>query len=108
MADKENTNDPCFINSFVCKKAKGERTSFVITQIGIKIEDALEEIAELAKSEHCSKGWLNIEIKESKNGNIYAQHNTWTPTKKDETDDERIKRLTAELKEAKAAKKSAA
>lgn len=56
MADKENTNDPCFINSFVCKKAKGERSSFVITQIGIKIEDALRRNSRACKKRTLLKG----------------------------------------------------
>lgn len=103
MAKQEEKQDVRFINSFVCKRAKGNRP-FVLAAIGIKIEDALAEIEELAQSEHCSEGWLNIEVKESKNGHIYAQHNTWTPN--NETPDEKVKRLTAELKAAKAAKKA--
>ena len=74
MAKKEEKQDVRFINSFVCKRAKGNRP-FVLAAIGIKIEDALAEIEELAQSEHCSEGWLNIEVKESKKGNLRsAQH----------------------------------
>ena len=104
MAKQEERTGIRFINSFVCKRAKGNRP-FVLAAIGINIKDALAEIEELAQSEHCSKGWLNIEIKESKNGHIYAQHNTYTP-KNDESPEEKVARLTAELKAAKAAKKA--
>lgn len=32
-----------------------------------------------------AKGWLNIQMKESKNGSIYFELNTWKPAPKTET-----------------------
>lgn len=65
--------DKDFINGFYAKKAE---VDFVKCKINIK----LSEFREWAK-ENLSKDdeWLNIDVKESKSGNFYAERNTWKP-----------------------------
>ena len=68
MEDKE------FVGGFYAKKAE---VDFVKCKINIK----LSEFREWAKENLTSNDeWLNIDVKESKSGNFYAERNTWKPS----------------------------
>ena len=68
MQDKE------FVGGFYAKKAE---VDFVKCKINIK----LSEFREWGKENLTSDDeWLNIDVKESKSGNFYAERNTWKPS----------------------------
>jgi hypothetical protein len=51
---------------------------FILCKLGIRCKDFFEFM-----KEHEDKGWVNIEIKESKDGKLYAELDTWKPNQED-------------------------
>ena len=45
----------------------------------------MEEFISFAR-EHHKDGWLNVQVKESKGGKLYAELDTFTPSKREEYD----------------------
>ncbi len=81
------TDDKEFIDGFYAKKAN---VDFVKCKISIK----LSEFREWAKSNlNKEDEWLNIDVKESRDGNFYAERNTWKPDEKKPEPKEELKSL---------------
>jgi len=68
MADKE------FVNGLIVKAPNENAPDFVKCDISIKRVDLIEWLS--SKSDD----WININIKESKGGKLYAEVNNWKPT----------------------------
>lgn len=68
-----------FPDGFIIKKPHDNAPDFVKAKVSIKAE---EFVAFMKK--HVDNGWINIDIKTSKGGKLYAQLNDWKPEKKAE------------------------
>ena len=79
-----------FADGFIFKRQENA-PEFVVGSMSIKVDEAM---AFLAQNE--SKGWVNLNVKQSKGGKYYMELDTWKPkpTKKDdvfeESDDEDV------------------
>ncbi len=62
-----------FPNGLIFKQKEG-RPDFVVGSIAISCKDFVDTM-----KEHEKKGWLNIDLKISKDGNPYAEIDTWEP-----------------------------
>ena len=71
--------DKLFVNGLNISKRQGA-PDFVICSVGVKCKDFFEFMKANEK-----KGWLNFDIKLSKNDKLYAEVDTWEPKKQDET-----------------------
>jgi hypothetical protein len=71
MSEKE------FINGLIAKKPSEKAPEFIKCNLSIKRADLIQYLQ--GKTEE----WLNIDIKESKEGKYYAEINNWKPQKQD-------------------------
>jgi len=71
MADEK-----LFVDGMIIKR-KPSAPAFVKCSLSFKCK----EFTEFARKHH-KDGWLNVDIKVSKNGKIYAEVDTWEPEKK--------------------------
>ena len=62
-----------FADGFIVKK-KDNAPEWVIGSLSIKVDEAIAFI-----KEHNKKGWVNIEMKTSRDGKPYCQLDTWQP-----------------------------
>ena len=62
-----------FVNGMIVKDAKPD---FIKCKLSVKCGEFLEYMKQNAKD-----GWLNIEIKEARSGKLYAELDTWEPSK---------------------------
>ena len=70
------SDDIIFVDGLMYKPPHEKAPDFVKGKLSFK----LKEFFEFAK-QHQHDGWLNAEMKVSKNGKIYFQLDTWKPTK---------------------------
>lgn len=66
------SNDKIFVNGMIVKPSK------YATKVAIKVSEFSDFMAT-----HGNKGWLNIEIKTSQGGKMYAALDTWQPADRD-------------------------
>ena len=69
--------DKIFIDGMIFKAPHEKAPEFIKGTLSVKCEDFLAFM-----KVHSNKGWLNIDLKESKNGKYYAELNTWNPDQK--------------------------
>ena len=72
-------SEKVFVNGFIFKLPSEKAPSFVKGSISIKIADFTQWV-----KEHKDGEWLNIDLKESKNGTGYAELNTYKKEQKSE------------------------
>ncbi len=72
MANK--SEDKIFPNGLIFKQKAG-RPDFIVGSLAINCKDFTATMKDNHKS-----GWLNIDLKISKDGNPYAEVDTWEPT----------------------------
>ena len=74
-------SEPTFIDGLIVKKPHEKAPEFVKCHLSIKV-------AELKKflEDHSKEEWLNVDVKESKGGKLYAQLNDWKKEKKEEVE----------------------
>ena len=65
-----------FADGFIVKK-KDNAPEWVIGSLSIKVDEAIAFI-----KKHDKKGWVNLEMKTSRDGKPYCQLDTWQPTPK--------------------------
>jgi hypothetical protein len=65
-----------FAEGFSFKRREGA-PDFVIGRQSIKVEEAVHFL-----KQHQKKGWVNIDIKQSKGGTYYCELDTWEATPK--------------------------
>jgi hypothetical protein len=61
-----------FLDGFIVKNPHGNAPEFVVGKISIKVADAIKSLRE-----NETNGWVNLDIKKSKQGKLYAQINEW-------------------------------
>lgn len=66
-------NDKIFADGFILKRRE-TAPEFVLGSVSIK----LDEFGKFAK-QHANNGWLNLDLKKSQGGKLYAELNTWKP-----------------------------
>lgn len=71
-------NNKEFIDGFYPKKSE---VDFVKLKISIKVENFKKWF-----EQNSNEDWINIDIKKSKEGKLYAEKNNWKPNKVDESD----------------------
>lgn len=57
------------------KKPSGNTPDFIKAKVSIKAEEAIEFIRANANA----NGYINLDLKESQQGNLYFQLNNWNP-----------------------------
>jgi len=62
-----------FADGFVFKR-RDNAPDFVVGNLSVKVEEAIAWL----KANH-KKGWVNIDVKQSKGGNYYCEQDTWEP-----------------------------
>jgi hypothetical protein len=65
--------DPIFPDGFILKRRESA-PDWVIGSLSIKVDEAIQFL-----TTHQSNGWVNIEMKTSKEGKPYCQLDTWKP-----------------------------
>ncbi len=73
--------DPIFPKGVLFKKPRDGAPDFIRGHLSFKVDEAIEFLKANEKN-----GWVNIDIKKSKEGKTYLQLDTWVP-KKVETDE---------------------
>ncbi len=72
MSDTEKI----FADGFSFKNPSDKAPQFVIGKLSVKVEDAKAFL-----DKHQDNGWVNLEIKEAKNGKTYIELSTFKPRK---------------------------
>jgi hypothetical protein len=67
------TEDKIFADGFLVKR-NDSAPEFVLASVSLKVDEAIGFI-----KANASNGWVNIDLKRSKNGKCYAELNTWKP-----------------------------
>lgn len=75
-----------FADGFVLKAPHENAPDFVKGSLSVKVDEAIKFL-EAHKDE---KGWVNLDLKESKNGKWYVQKNDWKPKEKTESTDSEV------------------
>lgn len=57
-------------------KRRDNAPEFVVGRVSIKVEDAVAFLEKNAKN-----GWVNIDVKQAKNGNYYCELDNWESSK---------------------------
>ena len=65
-----------FAEGLIAKKGYWNKADEPHVKISIKVEEFIQWL-----KENESKGWVNVEVKTSKKGNVFAVLDTWTPDK---------------------------
>ena len=63
-----------FINGMIAKR-QDNAPDFVLCNLSIKVEELIQFL-----QQHQNNGWVNIDVKRSKQGKVFAALNTWKPT----------------------------
>lgn len=65
--------EPKFVNGLIVKRPNPKAPDFVKANLSIKRKELLEFL------EKETDDWINVDVKESKKGGLYAQVNDWKP-----------------------------
>lgn len=68
------TQDKIFAQGFSFKR-NANAPEFVVGKQSIKVDEAVAFLQANQKN-----GWVNLEVKQAKNGNFYMELDTWQPT----------------------------
>ncbi len=69
-------NEKVFADGFIFKRSENA-PDFVVGNVSVKVDEA---IAFLKANQ--SKGWVNLNIKQSQGGKYYTELDTWKPKEK--------------------------
>jgi hypothetical protein len=69
-------DDKNFTKGLIAKKPHDNAPDFVKATLSIKVDEFIEWLGE-----NSNKGWVNIDVKESRGGKWYAELNDWKPKK---------------------------
>lgn len=67
-------NESTFVNGMIAKR-KDNAPEFVLCNLSLKVEELITFM-----QQHQDNGWVNIDVKRSKQGKVFAALNTWKPT----------------------------
>jgi len=76
MNNQVQEEEKIFADGFSFKR-KPNAPDFVVGSMSVKVDEAVAFL-----KEHKKKGWVNIDIKTAKSGNLYMELDTWEPTPK--------------------------
>jgi len=65
------TDEKIFADGFSFKRRENA-PDFVVGRQSIKVDEAIAFL-----SQHAKNGWVNLDIKQAKNGNYYCELDTW-------------------------------
>ena len=85
--------DKIFINGMFANKPHQNAPSFVKASVSINADDFIPFLEQNKNR----TGYVNIDIKESKGGNYYAELNTWQPSAKDKEPEKKTGRVPTEV-----------
>lgn len=74
-------NNSNFAQGLFVKKPHTKAPDFIKAELSFKVE----EFIEWAKENANDAGYVNVTVKESKNGTFYGQINDWQPSKQEPT-----------------------
>lgn len=69
--------DKIFADGFRFEKPREGSPDFVKGRISIKVPEATQFLTK----HQSNAGWVNLDLKKSKNGTLYLELNTWKPSK---------------------------
>ncbi len=69
-----NTKDKTFADGFLFDR-KPNAPEFVVGKLSLVVDDAVKFL----RDHKDAKGWVNLDIKQSKGGKYYLELNTWKP-----------------------------
>jgi len=72
----QEKEEKIFADGFSFKR-KPNAPDFVVGSMSVKVDEAIAFL-----TEHKKNGWVNIDIKTAKSGNLYMELDTWEPTPK--------------------------
>ena len=90
MNNQVQEEEKIFADGFSFKR-KPNAPDFVVGSMSVKVDEAVDFL-----KEHKKKGWVNIDIKTAKSGNLYMELDTWEPTPKVEAS---VENTTPETKD---------
>ena len=67
-------NQVTFVNGMIAKR-QDNAPDFVLCNLSLKVDDLINFM-----QQHNNNGWVNIDVKRSKAGKVFAALNTWKPT----------------------------
>ena len=67
------SDEKIFVDGMICKRHP-KAPDFVKVNLSLK----MSELIAFAKQHH-NDGWLNVQVKESQGGKLYAELDTWKP-----------------------------
>jgi hypothetical protein len=70
-----------FVDGMIIKKPNDNAPEWVKAKMSIKLDDFKGWIGNFVKA-NPNDEWINIDIKESQKGTLYAERDTWKPEKK--------------------------
>jgi hypothetical protein len=70
-------SDIIFADGIIAKRSDNA-PEYVLVNLSIKVDEAVAFL-----QQHQSNGWVNLQVKRSKQGKIYAALDTWKPTQGD-------------------------
>lgn len=65
-------SEPVFLDGLIAKRPHEKAPSFVKARLSFKVDDFIKFL-----QRYQNKGWVNADLKVSKNGKLYAQLDTW-------------------------------
>ena len=71
--------DKVFIDGMMVRKAPDGAPDFILCKGVFKVAEMVAFL-----NANATDGWVNFEIKEARSGKLYAELDTWKPTKQDE------------------------
>ena len=68
------SNQVIFTNGMIAKR-QDSAPDFVLCNLSVKVDEFIQFL-----QQHQNNGWVNIDVKRSKKGKVFASLNTWKPT----------------------------
>lgn len=76
MSEQKET---VFVDGLIVKSKHENAPDFIKCHLSLKVDELKRFL-----DEHQDKGWVNVDVKESKGGKLYAQLNDWKPEGKED------------------------
>ena len=71
-------NEKKFVDGLIVKKPHDNAPDFVKARLSLKLDEFASWVGQW-KKENAGEEWINIELKESKQGKLYAELDSWKP-----------------------------
>jgi len=64
-----------FLDGLIVKNPHANAPDFVLAKISFKVDEVIKSL-----KEHENNGWVNLDLKKSKENKLYAQIDDWKPS----------------------------